>query len=74
MKHLDTWWSPAGQCWRIEDGEMFTYDHLDDVLAHFRNRQHPAKALLVAKPHDMHTVVLDLALRRAGIEVVYAPA
>jgi hypothetical protein len=72
MRTLDTWWSPAATCWRIEDGEMFTYYDLDLVISHLRDRG--ATALLVAPPHDMHTAMLDLALRRAGISIVYAPA
>ena len=74
MITLDVWWSPAAQCWRIEDGELFTYYDLDLVLSHFRNRQHPARALLVPPPHDMHTAMLDLALRNAGISIVYTEA
>ncbi len=72
MRQLDTWWSPAAQCWRVEDGELFTYYDLGDVLAHLRDRE--ATALLVAPPHSMHTAMLDLALRRAGIPIVYATA
>lgn len=74
MRTLDTWWSPLASCWRIEDGELFTYYDLDLVIGHFRTRPHPARALLVAPPHDMHTAMLDLALRRAGIPIVYATA
>lgn len=74
MRHLDTWWSPAAECYRIEDGEMltFTYYDLDLVVAHFQNRQHPASALLAAPPHSDKTAALDRALRRAGIPIVYS--
>jgi len=70
MRILDTWWSPAATCWRIEDSAMLTYYDLDLVIAHLRERE--ATALLIAKPHDMHTAMLDMALRRAGIPIVYA--
>jgi hypothetical protein len=72
MRTLDTWWSPLAYCWRIEDGEMFTYYTMEDVIAHLRDRD--ATALLVAPPHDFHTDLLVAALRRANISIVYAPA
>lgn len=74
MMTLEVWWSPVASCYRIEDGEMFSYYNLDLVIAHFRNRDRPARAQLVAKPHDMHTAMLDLALRKAGIAIEYATA
>jgi hypothetical protein len=74
MPTLDTWWSPAAQCYRIEDGEMFTYFHLDEVIGHFRHRDQPAGARLAAPLHDVRTAMLDLALRRAGIPVDYNEA
>jgi hypothetical protein len=72
MRTLDTWWSPLAHCWRVEDGEMFTYYTMEDVIAHLRDRE--ATALLVATPHDFYTDLLVAALQRAGIPVVYAPA
>jgi hypothetical protein len=74
MKELEVWWSPMAYCWRVEDGELFTYSSIDQVVGHFRDRQHPASALLVAPPHDFHTDLLVAALRRANISIVYAPA
>jgi hypothetical protein len=72
MRTLDTWWSPAAQCWRVEDGELFTYYDLDLVVGHFVHRSLPATALLVAPPHSDKTAMLDRALRSAGIPIVYA--
>jgi len=71
---LDTWWSPVGQCWRIEDGEMFTYYRLDLVVGHFVHRQHPASALIVPPPHDPKTAELVRALEAAGVKVAYTEA
>jgi hypothetical protein len=66
---LETWWSPAAQCYRIEDGEMFTYYGLDLVIGHLRERE--AAALISPPPHTGKTAELDRVLRATGIEVVY---
>jgi len=66
---LDTWWSPAAQCWRIEDDELFTYYQIDLVIGHLRDRA--AAALISPLPHTERTAALERALRAAGIEVVY---
>lgn len=60
MTELEVWWSPAAQCWRVEDGEMFTYYSIDLVVSHFVNRHLPARAILTGFATDRHA-----SLRRA---------
>jgi hypothetical protein len=66
MRTLEVWWSPAAQCWRIEDGEMFTYYSIDLVVGHFVNRHSPAQALISGFVTDRH-VALRRALRHNAI-------
>lgn len=69
MPTLNTWWSPAAECWRIEDGEMFTYYELIQVVGHLRDRG--ATALISPPPHTKKTATLENVLRAAGIPIVY---
>lgn len=75
MKELEVWWSPAAACWRVEDGEMFTYYALDEVVGHFTNRQQPAVAMvfnppgLIASADGLRATALIAALQRAGVTV-----
>lgn len=72
MITIEAWWSPVAQAYRVEDGEMFTYYELDQVIGHFVNRDRPATAQLVAPPHGEQTAALDRALRRAGVQIEYS--
>lgn len=67
---LDTWWSPAAQCWRIEDGEMLTYYDLEHVIGHLR--ECGAGAVVSPPPHTGRTAQLVTALQEAGVPVVYS--
>lgn len=69
---LDTWWSPAAECYRVEDREMFTYYSREEVVAHFVNRERPAQALVSPDPDSPRTVALIRELQAAGIAVVYS--
>jgi hypothetical protein len=71
MKYLETWWSPVAQAYRVEDGEMFTYYSVAEVVGHFVHRQLLAGALIVPPPHDRHTAELVRALEAAGFTVAY---
>ena len=69
MRILEVWWSAPAQCWRIEDGEMFTYYELIQVVGHLRERQ--ATALISPPPHTPKTAALDNVLHAAKIPVAY---
>lgn len=69
MITLDTWWSPAAQCWRIEDHDLFTYYDLDLVVGHFVHRQHPAAALM-SGVHDARYRALVARLKDTGVTVI----
>lgn len=72
MKTLEVWWSPTAECYRIEDGEMFTYYDINSLLWHFLDRN--AIALVVPPPHDERTAALVRALRQLGIPIQYSEA
>lgn len=71
MRLLETWWSPAAERYRVEDGKMFTYYPRDlDALAHHLKSE-GATALLQSPPHNEHTARLLRALEEAGVSVEY---
>ncbi len=67
MSTLEVWYSPAAACYRVEDGEMFTYYRLDQVIGHFTNRARPAVALVAT--HWPRAAAIIAALTSAGITV-----
>jgi hypothetical protein len=62
---LEAWYSPAARCWRVEDGDMHTYQQLDEVVAHLQRREAQALVSLRWPKADE----LERALQRAGITV-----
>lgn len=72
MRQLEVWWSPVAQCWRVEDGEMFTYYSIDMVVGHFTNR-YPTAGAIMAGVHDTRYRTLVAALQAAGVVVEFTP-
>jgi hypothetical protein len=77
MTTLETWWNPALQCYRVRDGELFTYYERDQVVGHFINRDLPTTALIRSIPRKLQagrkTTALIEALKSAGITVMEEP-
>lgn len=70
---IEVWWSPAAECYRVEDGRtMFTYYQVDQVLAHLRERG--MGALILPPPHSPKTAALETALRAGGFVWAYVDA
>src|SRR5262245_8803327 len=72
MQQLEVWWSPAAECWRVEDnGTMFTYYSIDLVVGHFVHRERPAGALVSYPPASAKVAELMRAFKAAGVEAEY---
>lgn len=66
---LQVWYSPAGACWRVEDGAaMHTPALVNDIIALLRERGAAAEF-----PYTLNTMETGLvqALKAAGITVLY---
>ena len=66
---VEIWWSPAAQCWRVEDGEMFTSYELDQAVGHLKDSGVRALVTLTESPK---TNALVRALEAAHIEIEYS--
>ncbi|HWP88129.1 MAG TPA: hypothetical protein VNM70_09635 [Burkholderiales bacterium] len=69
MPELEVWYAPIAQCWRVEDGIMFTYYDAPSVVNHFVHRDRPGTASLVGKRTVWHPILIQ-ALQRASINFV----
>lgn len=68
---VEIWWSPAAMCWRVEDGEMFTYHRLDQAISHLKDAGVTA---LVTPTDSPKTNELIRALEASKIEIEYFDA
>lgn len=69
---VEVWWSPAEQCYRIEDrGIMLTFFSPEEAAQYIAGLPSPSSAVVPTYPGNSREHALVNALLRAGIAIAY---